>query len=113
MKMIKQLFRHSQFDEDREPINALWVGDDDRAVYINPDSARVYASISHDGYRKYYATLFVSPFGARRVMRNAPIAKLRLFSFPRIAVELLSVPFMSMADAQDELRTLLEELRII
>lgn len=113
MKTIKQLFTHSLFDDDREPITAIWVGDEDRAVYINQDSAKVHASISHDGYRKYNATLFVSPFGARRVMRNSPIHMLRLFSFPRIAVELLSVPFMSMADAQDELLTLLAELRII
>jgi hypothetical protein len=113
MKNLKQLFRSSLVAENREAISSIWVGDQNRAVLMNPDSTKVYASLWHDGYGKFYPTIYASLFAARRIHARELVTSLRLRNFPCCALELVRFKFASMDDAQECLQELLVELQMI
>ena len=95
---LQRLFATRRRNEDGSPIPMIWVGDEDLATLVNPDSGRVYAHIRHDGWGKYHPTVVVSPWRAvDLVRRGADLVS--LLSFPRCTVE---VPRLrSMAEAQE------------
>ena len=113
MKALRQLFRPSIVDDNGDPVPFIWVGNEHRTVCMNPHSSRVYATMWHDGYGKFFPTIYVSLFEACRISLHEPVVSLRLRSFPRCALELLRGKFRSMADAQEGLQELLADLRII
>ena len=87
---LKRQFRARFRTEDGDPIPVVWVGDDEQATLVNPDSGRMYAYVHHDGYGKYYPTIIVSPWRALQLMWHAPfpVFLVSLLSFPRCTVEL-------------------------
>ena len=95
---LKRQFTTRRRNEDGSPAPMIWVGNQDQAALVNPDSGRVYAHISHDGCRKYHPTVVVSPWRAiDLIRRGADLVSLR--SFPRCTVE---VPRLrSMVEAQE------------
>ena len=51
-------FLHSSLVADHGDILPfIWIGDENQAVCIDPNSAKVYAILRHDGFRNYYPTL--------------------------------------------------------
>ena len=113
MKAVRKLFRPSIVAENGDPIPYIWVGDEHRVVCMNPHSTRVYATLRHDGYRKYYPTIYVSGFTAYQIFLHQPIVSLRLRSFPRCALDLLRFKCHSMSDAIECLEELLGHHGII
>ena len=113
MKLFRQLFRPTLVAENGDAIPFIWVGNDHRAVCMNPNSTRVYASVWHDGYGKFYPTIYASLFAARRIRLHEPVVSFRLRSFPRCALELLRFKCPSMTDAQAELLERLIDLKMI
>jgi hypothetical protein len=113
MKAFRQLFRPSLVTENGDPIPFIWVGDEHRVVCMNPHSSRVYATMWHDGYGKFFPTVYVSLFAACRIRLHEPVVGLTLRSFPRCALDLLRFKCRSMSDAQEGLQELLADLRII
>jgi hypothetical protein len=111
--VFRDLFRPSLVTDDGKPVPFIWVGDRHRTVCMNPHSSRVYATLWHDGYGKFYPTIYVSLFDACRIVLREPVASLRLRNFPRCAFELLRLKCRSMSDAQEGLQELLADLRII
>jgi hypothetical protein len=113
MKTLEKLFRPSLTAENGEAISLLWVGDENRAVLMNPDSTRIFASVWHDGCRKYHPIIYPSLFALRRVRAMECSLGLRLRSFPNCGVELMRFRCESMDEVQQDLQELLAELRMI
>jgi hypothetical protein len=113
MKAFRQLFRPWLVEENGDPVPFKWVGNAHHAVCLNPNSARIYAILSHDGYRKYYPTIYVSMFEACRIFWREPVVSFGLRNFPRCALELLRFKCRSMTDAQECLHELLVDLKLI
>ena len=113
MKAFTQLFRPSLVAENGDAVPFIWIGDEHRVVCVNPHSSRVYAMMWHDGYGKFYPTIYVSLFAAGRILLREPVVSLTLRSFPRCALTLLRFKCLSMTDAQEGLQELLADLRII
>jgi hypothetical protein len=107
-------FLHSSLVADHGDIlPSVWIGDENQAVCINPKSAKVYAILRHDGFRKYYPTLYVSIPMALHLHSQRAAFGLRLRSFTRCTVELFRLKCRSMAQAQESIDELLTDLRII
>ena len=84
---LKRLFTARRNAEDGSPIPMIWVGNEDVATLINPESGRVYAHISHDGCGKFHPTVVVSPWRAIDLVRcGADLVS--LLSFPRCTIEI-------------------------
>ncbi len=113
MKAFKQLFRPSLVADNGDAIPLIWIGDDQRAVCMNPNSTRVYATLWHDGYRKYYPTIYVSFASAIRLLLQREAFGLGLRSFPRCSLEVVRFKCFSMAEAQAEFLEFLTDLRIV
>ena len=113
MKIFRQLFRPSLVEQNGDETSFLWIGDDRRSVCMNPNSTRVYATLWNDGHGKFYPTIYVSLFAARRIYLREPVISFRLRNFPRCALELLRVKCPSMTAAQEGLQELLVELHAI
>ena len=89
MKVFSPLFCPSLFAENDEEISFVWIGDDDLAVCINPNSGRVYATLWHDGHYGYYPIIYVSVLSAIRMFVQRERFGLRLRSFPGGAFEVV------------------------
>ena len=113
MNAFTQLFRASLVAENGEELSAVWVGDDEHAVYLNPNSTRVYATLWHDGYCKYYPTIYVSFASAIRLLLQREAFGLGLRSFPRCSLEVVRFKCFSMAEAKAEFLEFLTDLRIV
>jgi hypothetical protein len=113
MNVFTQLFRSSLVAENGEEIAFVWIGDDEHAVYMNPNSAKVYATLWHDGYCKYYPTIYVSVPSAIRILLQREAFGLGLRCFPRCALDVCRLKCFSMAEAQECLQELLTDLRLI
>ena len=98
---LKGLFRSRFRTEEGDPIVACWVGDDEEATLVNPDSGRMYAYVHHDGYGKCYATVVVSPWRALHLIRNHPAFLTSLLSFPRCTVDLFRLKTTSIEYAKE------------
>src|SRR5882672_3083660 len=96
MKFFKQLGHHALFSDNRDVISVIWVGNKWRAVCMNPDSARVYVSVWHDGYGKFYPTIYATLFETFRIRAHEPIIKYTLHRFPLCGLELLRLKCASM-----------------
>jgi hypothetical protein len=113
MKASNQLFRPGLVAENGEEISLVWIGDDDLAVCINPNSTRVYAILYYNGCGRYEPTIYVSVWSAIRVLLQAETYWLGLRSFPRCAIGVVQFQCPSMAEAQVSLQELLAEFKII
>jgi hypothetical protein len=113
MKTFRQFFRPSVVTDNGDPIPFIWIGDRHRAVCMNPDSTRVYASVWHDGCGKFYPTIYVPFPSAIRILSQGAAFGLRLNSFPRCALDLFRLKCRSMADARKNLEELLFDLHVI
>jgi len=113
MNAFRQLFRPSLLADNGEEIPFVWIGDEEHAVLMNPNSARVYATLWHDGYYKYYPTIFVSVPSAIRAVLQREAFGLGLRSFPCCSLEVVRFKCFSMSEAQEAVQELLADLRII
>lgn len=73
------------------------VYDSDHAVFFEPATGRVFATIWHDGYGKYYPTLFLSPLAAFRHWRDAVTVTFK--PLPRIALDCIRLKCDKMEEA--------------
>jgi hypothetical protein len=106
-------FLQSSLAADRSDILPfVWIGDENQAVCINPNSAKVFAILRHDGFRKYYPTLYVSIPTALHLLSQRAAFGLRLRNFSRCAVEVFRLKCQSMSQAQETIDELLTDLRI-
>lgn len=91
-------FTARQVNEDGTPVNHLWLMEGkDSAVRLNRDAGTIDGYVWHDGYGKYFPTVYVSPFVAWQLIRGHEGFLVSLRPFPRVAVELLRMK--KMADA--------------
>jgi hypothetical protein len=87
--------RHS---EDGKPVRHIWLMEgEESAALVNLDAGTIDGFIWHDGYGKYFPTVYVSPFVGWQLIRNHDGILVSLRSFPRVAVELIRT--ISMVDA--------------
>jgi hypothetical protein len=98
---LRRKFTTRRKAEDRSPVPMFWVGDDEEATLINPDSGRVHAYIWHDGCRKYHPTVIVSPWRAFHLVRHGSASVASLLSLPRCTVELYRLRADSIAEAKE------------
>jgi hypothetical protein len=104
---FKSLFSARITNNDGTPVRALWIGDGAEAALIDHTSGRILAYVSHDGYGKYYPTLFVLPWRALSLLRRAGGSVVSLLPFPRLAVELYRLKGNSIGPAQAHVEELL------
>jgi len=97
MGSITRLFTRSTHDEAGDPIPRTWIGDQEETVFVDIDSGKVHALVSHDGYGKYEATVYVSPRRAFWIWRAGQGSLRSLRPLPRCAMSLYEQ--RSMADA--------------
>jgi hypothetical protein len=100
IRYLKQKFRPRRTDDAGNAIPRTWIGDQEEAVLVDLGSGKVYALAWHDGYGKYYATVYVSPLRALRLSRNNEGFLVSLLPLPRCAVELLTLTLGCMEDAR-------------
>jgi hypothetical protein len=113
MNTLTSFFQSSLVADHGDILPFVWIGDENQAVCINPHSAKVFAILRHDGFRKYYPTLYVSTPMALRLHSQRATFGLRLRSLTRCTVELFRLKCRSMAQAQESIDELLTDLRII
>jgi hypothetical protein len=106
IRYLKQKFRPRLTDDAGKAIPRIWIGDQEEAVFVGTGSGKVYALASHDGYGKYYATVYVSPLRAVRLSRINEGFLVSLLPLPRCAVELRTL--LSMEDAMSAAELTLE-----
>lgn len=93
-------FTARQVNEDGTPVKHLWLMErKESAALVNLDAGTIDGFIQHDGYGKYFPTVYVSPFVAWQLIRNHDGFLVSLRPFPRVAVELLRTTNMTDACA--------------
>lgn len=109
IRKFKRYFSAQRYADDAEhtPIWAVWVTNGEEATLINPASGRVYGYVCHDGCRKYYPTVFVSPWRAWQLLRRHQGHVVSLLPFPRLAIECFRVKSASIEGAQDYVEEIL------
>jgi hypothetical protein len=112
MNTLTSFLQLSPVAEHGDILPFIWIGDENQAVCINPNSAKVYAILRHDGFRKYYPTLYVSIPTALRLHSQRAAFGLRLRIFSPCTVEVFRLKCRSMAQAQECIDELLTDLRI-
>jgi hypothetical protein len=100
IRNLKHLFAARVVGDDGTPVRATWIGDDEEVALIDRDSGRVLAHVWHDGYGKYYPTVYALPWQALRVLRQAGGYVVSVLPFPRLTVELLRLKAASIGPAQ-------------
>jgi hypothetical protein len=95
---LKRMFMARRTDAARNPVHRIWIGDLEEAVLIDIASGKLHAHVWHDGYGKFYPTVYVSPFRGIRISRRNEGFLVSLLPLPRCILEL--VRLRSMADAQ-------------
>ena len=113
MNTLTSFLHSSPVADTSYALPSVWIGDENQAVCINPDSAKVYAILRHDGFRKYYPTVYVSIPTALRLLSQRAAFGLRLRNFSRCAVEVFRLECRSMPQAQETIDEWLTDLRII
>jgi hypothetical protein len=113
MNTLTSFLQSSTVADTSNALPFVWIGDENQAVYLNPNSAKVYAILRHDGFRKYYPTLYVSIPTALRLLSQRAAFGLRLRNFSHCAVEIFRLKCRSMAQAQECIDEFLTDLRII
>jgi hypothetical protein len=98
---LKGQFRARRSANNGDPISVVWVGDDEVATLVNPDSGRMYAYVVHDGHGKCHVTVVVSPWRALHLIRHTPAMLVSLLSFPRCTVELFRLKTTEIESAKD------------
>jgi hypothetical protein len=87
--------RHS---EDGKPVKHIWLMEGgESAALVNLDAGTIDGFIWHDGYGKYFPSVYISPFMAWQLIRNHDGFLVSLRPFPRVAVELLRTKSMESA----------------
>ena len=102
----RKFFRARRVDEAGKPSHRIWVGNPDGAALIDIGSGKVLAHIWHDGCRKYYPSVYVSPYQAVQLTLSRKAYLVSLRPLPRCTMELIRL--RSMEDAQGEVEFLLE-----
>jgi hypothetical protein len=100
IRYLKQKFRPQRTDDAGNPIPRIWIGDQEEAVLVDSGAGKVHAFASHDGYGKYYATVYVSPLRAFWLSWYNDGFLASLLPLPRCAVELLTLTLGCMEDAR-------------
>jgi hypothetical protein len=98
IRYLKSLFRPRRFDAGRRPVHRIWLGDQEDSTLIDLGSGKVLARIWHDGYAKYYPSIYVSPLQAVRLTLGHQAWLVSLLPFPRCIMDLYR--FRTMEDAQ-------------
>lgn len=91
-------FTPTRRSENGKPVKHIWLMEgEESAALVNLDAGTIDAYIQHDGYGKYFPTVYVSPFIAWQLIRRNDGFMVSLRPFPRVAVELFRM--MNMTDA--------------
>ena len=102
VRYLKQKFSPRLTDNAGKPISRTWIGDRDEAVLVDIDSGKVHAHVSHDGYGKYFPTVYTSPFRALGISRRNEGFLISLRALPRCTCELLRLRSMEAAKSAAE-----------
>jgi len=105
-RYIKRKFMPRRTDDARRPVHRVWFGTQDKAALIDIASGKVLARIEHDGYGKYYPTVYVSPIHALRLKITRQAYLVSLLCLPRCEMEI--VRLITMEDAQGAVLCALE-----
>jgi hypothetical protein len=97
---LRRLLTPQYSTEDGSPLPKFWVGNEDQAALIDPDSGRLHAYIWHDGCGKYHPTVIVSAWRAAHLVRREAAMLESLLSFPLCTVELYRVKADTISVAQ-------------
>lgn len=100
IRYLKQKFRPRSTDDAGNAVPRIWIGDQEEAVLVDLGSGKMHALASHDGYGKYYVTVYISPLRALRLSRNNEGFLVSLLPLPRCAVELVTFTLGCMEDAR-------------
>jgi hypothetical protein len=103
---LKQQFMARRTNDAGEPVHRIWLGDEDETALIDIGSGKLLAHVWHDGYGKYYPTLYVSPFRALQLTLRHQAYLVSLLSLPRCQMDL--VRLRSMDDAQGAVQAVLQ-----
>ena len=106
-RFVAGLFRPVMMEQEGEPATYFLAGDESYSACINPNTGKLFATIWHDGYGKFDPTHYVSILDALRILRHDRPVSIRLRSFPRLTFEFFRLKCRSMAEAQDQVETLL------
>ena len=85
---IRRKFAPRRTDDDHRPVHRVWIGTQDKAALIDIASGKLLARIEHDGYRKYYPTVYVSLIHALRLTINRDAWLVSLLCLPRCEMEI-------------------------
>jgi hypothetical protein len=98
-RYIRRKFAPRRTDDAHRTVHRVWFGTKDAAALIDIASGKVLARIQHDGYAKYYPTVYVSPFHALRLTINREAWLVSLLCLPRCEMEIYRL--RTMEDALD------------
>ena len=98
-RYIRRKFAPRCTDDAHRPLHRIWFRTQDKAALIDIASGKLLARIEHDGHRKYYPTVYVSPIHALRLTINREAWLVSLLCLPRCEMEIYRL--RTMEDALD------------